>query len=161
LDQSKDNSLPVIETHLTSDDVKARLLQLSKKGKLAGFSSSESGALVSVAAHGTPFDSKLLLSHSDQSVSFECKLIPIMPWVFAILLVVTIWPGLPLTDGFLASFQWYERFVASTSIQTWYWYIPLTVLPAPFALRAAINKSRLSAHQSALEAIEKIRSAIT
>ena len=79
-----------------------------------------------------------------------------MPRVFAALLIVTIWPGLPLTDDFLSSFQWYEHFVGRTGIQTWYWYLPLTVLPAPFAFKGAIKKSKASAYESAIETIEKL-----
>ena len=157
MDQPQDNQLPVLQTQHNDAELKARLLKRSKQGKLPGYKADEPGALASVAAHGTPFDSKLLIHHDHEQIRFSLKLIPMMPMVFAFLLVITIWPGLPLTDVFLISFEWYERFVANTGIQTWYWYLPLTILPAPFAYMNAIKKSRRSAYQSAIETIEEFK----
>ncbi len=152
--------LPRIETRLSASEIRARLLALSKRGKLAGYNGDDPDGIASVAAHGTPFDSKLVLRQEGTTLSFVCKLLPTMPWVFAAVLVVTIWPGLPLTDGFLSSFQWYSGLMARIGIDTWAWYLPLTILPAPLAMRGALKKSRASAHQSALEAIEKIRATL-
>jgi hypothetical protein len=42
------------------------------------------------------------------------------------------------------------------SIQTWMWYLPLTVLPIPFVWKSAIKKSKASAHAHAMETIEMI-----
>lgn len=133
---------------------------MSKKGKLPGFDGAPPEGLVSVAAHGTPFDSRLILNNDDGQVTFDLKLITLMPRLFAVLLLVTIWPGLPLTDGFLASFTWYSDFEANSGIKTWYWYLPLTILPAPFAFRSAIKKSKSSSLQSANETIQKISKAL-
>jgi hypothetical protein len=152
--------LPAIPTSLSADEVQNRLSTMSKRGKLPGFEASEPGALCSVAAHGTPFDSKLLVRHNENELRFECVMLRLMPCVFAILLVVTIWPGLPLTSTFLTSFDWYNSIMSSIGIETWHWYLPLTILPAPFAFRSAMMKSRNSAHESALETIEKIRSGL-
>lgn len=160
LPNSQSNSLPTIETQLDADEVKSRLLKRSKQGKLPGYNADEPSALASVAAHGTPFDSKLLISHENGQIQFSLKLISMMPMLFAFLLVITIWPGLPLTDGFMSSFEWYERFVASTGIQTWYWYLPLTILPAPFAYKNAIKKSKRSALESAIETIEELKQVV-
>jgi len=151
-----DHQLTAISTALASEEVNARLLKMSKRGKLAGYDAQCPDGLASVAAHGTPFDSKLVITHQGEELGFELKLIPLMPNLFIVLLVVSIWPGLPLTDVFLSSFQWYERFVANTGVKTWYWYLPMTVLPAPFMWKSAIAKSKTSSHQSAVETIEKI-----
>ncbi|MFG0299899.1 MAG: hypothetical protein ACF8K1_09900 [Phycisphaerales bacterium JB047] len=153
-------ALPSVTTSLSPEEVKGRLTKLSKKGKLAGFEPSEPSALCSVAAHGVPFDSKLLIRHGGASLSFECVLLPMLPRIFVLLLIVTIWPGLPLTDGFLSSFDWYTGLMGSIGIDTWHWYLPLTILPAPFAYRSSMKKSKQSAHESALEAIEKVRSVL-
>jgi hypothetical protein len=152
--------LPTLQINHPPDEVRARLTKLSKRGKLPGYESNEPGAVCSVAAHGTPFDSKLLVHLESNSLSFSCVLLPLMPRVFALILVVAVWPGLPLTDSFLSSFDWYNNLMGSIGIKTWHWYLPLTILPAPFAFRGAIMKSRISAHQSALEAIEKIKAAL-
>ncbi len=154
--QDADNQLPSISTNLSTEEIKDRLAKLSKRGKLAGYEGTCADGLASVAAHGTPFDSKLVLKHHDGEVSFELRLMAMMPRVFAAILIVTIWPGLPLTEGFLDSFVWYSDFVASTGIETWYWYLPLTILPAPFAFKGAIKKSKLTAYESAIETIEKL-----
>ncbi len=150
--------LPSIETPHSGDEIRERLRAMSKRGKLPGFEPDEPGALCSVAAHGTPFDSKLLLHLRDGVLSFECRVLPMMPRVFVLLLVITVWPGLPLTETFLSSFDWYNGLMGSIGIETWHWYLPLTTLPAPFAYLGAMKKSCQSAHGSALEAIEKIRS---
>lgn len=133
---------------------------MSKRGKLPGYQPDEPAGLCSVAAHGTPFDSKLVVHHQSGNVRFDCQMLPMMPRVFLLLLIITIWPGLPLTDGFLVSFDWYNNLMNSIGIETWHWYLPLTVLPAPFAYRGAIKKSRASAHQSAIETIEKLQAVL-
>jgi hypothetical protein len=156
LTDAADQSLPTIATQLGSEEIKGRLLKLSKRGKLAGYEPSCPNGLAAVAAHGAPFDSKLVLHHRDGEVSFELKMIALMPQLFVALLIVTIWPGLPLTEVFLDSFVWYTDFVAKTGIETWHWYLPLTVLPAPFAFKGAIKKSKSSAYESAIETIEKL-----
>lgn len=159
-DPNEKTSLPEVPTSHATDEIRARLRSLSKKGKLPGYEPDEPGAICSVAAHGVPFDSKLILRSGEGSVVFETRLLPTMPWVFAIVLIIAIWPGLPLTDSFLSSFDWYMSIMGSIGIDTWHWYLPLTVLPAPFAMRSAIRKSRSSARESALEQIEKIRSVL-
>jgi len=153
--------LAPISTALTANEVNARLLKLSKGGKLPGYEGNPDHALAAVAAHGTPFDSKLYIHHDSGQLSFEIKLMQTMPIVFLVVIIVSIWPGLPLTDAFLNSFLWYERFQSNTGVQTWYWYLPLTVLPAPFMWKSAIAKSKASAKESAAEAIEKISKAIS
>lgn len=151
-----DHELPTITTDLSAEAVKDELLKMSKRGKLPGYEGDCTDGLLCVAAHGTPFDSKLIVNHQDGQVSFELKLISMVPTIFMVLLIVTIWPGLPLTEGFLDSFTWYSDFVAKTGIKTIYWYLPMTVLPAPFMWKSSLKKSRASAHESALETIEKI-----
>lgn len=154
----------MIETTLDPSGVVEALKTMSKRGKLAGFQAGgESGSAV-VDAHGTPFDSDLIVqseSDGDQTrVRFQLIMRRKMPILFALILVVTIWPGLPLTESFMLSFGWYERLLGD-SIETWMWYLPLTMIPAPFAWRSAILKSKKSAHQHAQETIERIRSVLS
>ncbi|PCI11483.1 hypothetical protein COB72_00760 [bacterium] len=151
-----DQELPTISTNLDAQEVKGRLLKMSKRGKLPGYDGDCASGLLSVAAHGAPFDSKLIVNHQDGEVSFNFELIPMMPRIFAALLIITIWPGLPLTEGFLDSFTWYSDFVAKTGIKTMYWYLPMTILPAPFMWKSSLQKSKASAHESAIETVEKI-----
>ena len=113
--------------------------------------------MATVAAHGAPFDSEMLVHHESGRVIFELRMLAMMPRIFALLLVITVWPGLPLTEGFLGSFTWYSDFEASTGIKTWYWYLPLTILPIPFVWKSSMAKSRQSAQQSAVETIDSLR----
>jgi len=149
-----DQTLEVIETKLSATEAKERMGKLSKKGKLPGFDANCQQGLFAVAAHGTPFDSVLIFEHQEGQLTPSLKLTPMIPSIFAALLVITVWPGLPLTDGFLASFPWYGNLMAKIGIDTWHWYLPITILPAPFMWRSAIRKSRDSAYVSAQETIE-------
>jgi hypothetical protein len=157
---AENQSLPTLETDLSPEEIRSRLLKLSKKGKLPGFEQDVSGALCAVAAHGAPFDSKLLIVHKGNALVFQCRMLPLMPRIFAVLLIVAVWPGLPLTETFLTSFDWYNSLLGSIGMKTWHWYLPLTILPTPLAFRGALLKSRSSAHESVLEQIKKISSVL-
>ena len=157
------NPLPSIQTAQDAEAVYGALLKMSKRGKLAGFEH-DAGAGSAVAdAHGSPFDSDLLIEHaggeSGGEVRFSLKLRTKFPAIFAALLIVSVWPGLPLTDSFMFNFEWYERLMGE-SIKTWMWYLPLTVLPIPFVWKSAIKKSHKSAQSHAIETIEKIRAVL-
>lgn len=151
-----DRQLPRIDTSLDHDQVYGRLLKLSKQGKLAGFRHEKGSDDAVVDAHGNPFDSDLLIHHTGHSLEFVMKMRAKLPIVFAILLVLTVCPGLPLTDSYLLTFGWYERLVSGW-LETWMWYLPMTVLPIPFVWRTSMMKSVRTTHEHALETIEKIR----
>ena len=156
------SQLPTIETRSAPAEVIEALTGMSKRGKLAGFEKRSATSAVA-AAHGTPFDSDLLIEAHEREggcrVAFEVRLRRRMPWIFVVVLVLAVWPGLPLTDSFLLGFGWYERLM-SGPVETWMWYLPLTIIPAPFAVRSAIRKSRVSAREHALETIERIRATL-
>jgi len=135
------------------------LLKMSKSGKLAGYEHFKDQDSAIADAHGTPFDSDLVIQHSDGSLCFSLKMRSKFPIIFMVLLLVTVWPGLPLTDSFMYSFGWYERLMGD-SIETWMWYLPMTVLPIPFVWRSAMKKSRKSARAHAIETIEKIKATL-
>ena len=159
---SVDNSsgvLPTISTDRSEAEVFGSLLKMSKQGKLAGYGYADGDDSAVADAHGMPFDSDLVIKVADEKVRFSLKMRPKIPAIFAVLLIVTVWPGLPLTDSFMYSFVWYERLMGE-SIETWMWYLPLTVLPIPFVWKSAMKKSRASAHEHALETIEKIRAVL-
>lgn len=156
-------TLPEICTSVDPKGVGEALRKMSKRGKLAGYQSGDAEGSAIADAHGTPFDSDLRIAWASQGdatrVRFDITMRRKMPIVFALILLVTIWPGLPLTDSFMQSFGWYERLMGD-SIETWMWYLPMTVLPAPFAWRSAMKKSKASAHRHARETIEKIRATL-
>jgi len=148
--------LPDIPTASDADAVVAKLRNRSKRGKLPGFNGSPSEGVASVAAYGTPFDGTLFVHHEPGRLRFQVRLNQKIPAIFAVILVLTVWPGMPLTDSFLSNFLWYEKLLAK-GLETWMWYVPTTILPLPFVWRTAIKKSRASIYAHAHETIEKLR----
>lgn len=165
---SSENHIACVETSLTGEQILAGLEALSKKGKLAGF---ERGgptaggrarpADARFAAHGNPFDGLVLVYAADGRADFELFMPRKMPVIFGIILALTVWPGLPITDSFLYGFVWYERLMGMAGwLDTWVWYLPLTLLPAPFMLRSVVRKSRAAAMEHARETVERVRTVL-
>ncbi len=157
--ESAPTPLPSIETSPDSAAVFAALSKMSKQGKLAGYQHQSGESSATADAHGNPFDSDLVVSINEQSVVFDLKMRSKLPIVFAVVLILTVWPGLPLTDSFMFNFAWYERLMGD-KIQTWMWYLPMTALPIPFVWRSSMMKSQKTARAHALETIEKIRAVL-
>lgn len=144
--------LPSIRCGLSEQEVLERLGTASRRGRLAGFAARPAGATFAVAAHGSPFDSVLLAAVDAAAgrITFRLEMLKKVPVIFAVLLVATVWPGVLLMDSLIpGEWGW---------IPTWWWYVPLTVLPIPWAWRGAMKKSRASSHASALEMIKRIAS---
>lgn len=140
-------------------EVLARLTKLSKAGKLAGFEPGEDGRLASFTAYGTPFDGRVDVRRDQGVLAFDLAMPCKLPAIFAIALVLSVWPGLPLTDSFLQGFGWYAR-LTSGAFQTWMWYIPLAAIPAPFALLGAMKKSKATASEHARETFDRLRAVL-
>ena len=154
-----DGQLNSIQTQMSSEEVFAAMLKLSKQGKLAGYEHQQGSDVATVDAHGTPFDSDLCVRFKNGELGFNMVMRRKLPVIFALILVATVWPGLPLTDSFLFGFEWYERLMGD-SIKTWMWYLPLTILPIPFVWRSSMMKSKASAAEHAQETIEKLQSLV-
>jgi hypothetical protein len=156
-----ENHIATVQTALGRDEVVARLTALSKKGKLAGFERDAvpGNADAAFAAHGNPFDGQVLVRAGDGSVHFDLHMPRKWTVILGVVLVLTVWPGLPITDGFLQNFDWYARLTAGR-LDTWMWYLPLTVIPAPFMLRSTARKSRVSAAEHARETVERVAESI-
>lgn len=147
-DSPLNTPLPEVETSLTSAEVIERLRTASKRGRLPGFESPVQGGDFRVAAHGTPFDGVVLGRTEAGRVRFEVRRLWMWPVVFAVLLVVSVWPGVYFVDKLIpGEWGW---------IPTWWWYVPLTALPAPFAWRIAMRRSAASIATSAREGVSKI-----
>lgn len=153
--------LPVLRTPLSVDAAVKRLDALSRQGKLAGFQSgsggggSVGGVVFRTEAFAEPFDRELLASVQQADANgatfeFRLRLLPKMPLIFAVVIVLSIWPGVWLTDSMLRTyFSWY-------TIETWWWYLPLTILPLLWYVPSVWKKSKRMAHESALEVIAKM-----
>lgn len=141
-------TLPGIPTTLTPEQVRQRLTIASKRGRLAGFNASPPEGMFAVAAHGHPFDGELIAEHSGDRVRFRVRMLRKMPVIFAVVLVVTVYPGEYFMDQLIpGEWGW---------INTWWWYGPLTVLPLPWMWRSLMRKSRATIDASAREVIGKI-----
>ncbi|USN99119.1 MAG: hypothetical protein H6810_00100 [Phycisphaeraceae bacterium] len=149
----------VLRVGVHRDEVVWKLEVMSRRGRLPGFRRTLDGC--AVAAHGNPFDKVLYLraaDHAGKGSAFttELKLERKMPTIAAVLFIATIWPGVILTDSFLRiNVGFYDRWTTG-GLQTWWWYIPLTIIGVVWAWFGAIAKSNRTAQQSADETLEKI-----
>jgi hypothetical protein len=108
-------------------------------------------------AFGTPYDgelrAKVTRGEGVTVVRFSTRLKPKMPAIFLAILIVSVWPGVVLTESMLASllpgWGWLWR-------TTWYWYLPLTVPFVPWLMWSTLKRSRAAVHASALEQVGKI-----
>lgn len=150
-----------VEVSIGEAEIVAVLERMSKRGRLPGFEKGREGELFSVAAHGRPFDKRLIASACGSAggtrlewrVALEKKL----PWVFAVSLALSVWPGWPVTDSLLVTYfpgsygEW-----TSGWFKTWMWYLPLSIGSVPFVWRTVMRQTNSSAGASAREAAAKI-----
>lgn len=149
-------ALPSIRTPLGPGEVLSALQTASRRGRLPGFTREAGDALFAVEAHGAPFDAQLIgrrrQAEPGSRLVFELRLRRKLPIVFAVVLLATVWPGVYFMDELIAQYleQWWRPWV------TYYWYLPLTILPLPWAWASLMKKSRKSTRESAQAAIQKI-----
>jgi hypothetical protein len=144
--------LPSVVTELSAEDVVKRLDVASRRGRLAGFERGAGDVLFTVAAHGHPFDgvvsARYVAAGAGGRLTFETRMLRKLPVIFAVVLVATVWPGVHFMDQLIpGEWGW---------IPTWWWYIPVTALPIPFAWRKLMARSRASIAEAAREAVGKV-----
>lgn len=163
------DGLGPLVTELGSDRVVAACEALARRGKLPGFvRGGAGGALFCVTAQGTPWDRVVRVTASAGSGGAgptTLRFAPAWkwtgPWLFALVLVLCVWPGLPITDSLLVTYsRTYETWVTSGWFRTWMWYVPLTVLSGPWALVGAMRKSRSTSSGHAFEQRARIAEAV-
>lgn len=141
--------LPTIRTKLSAAAVLSAADAASKAGKLPGFEKTDT--YFATLLFGAPFDRVMTATASTDSgltiISFTTRLLPKMPLIFAALIIFSIWPGVTLTHSLL------RIYFPAYTIQTWWWYLPLTILPLPWYLKKTIKKSEASCLLSAIENI--------
>lgn len=147
------DGLGAIDAPVPPAEVLARLSRESKRGRLAGFRLLGPG-VASMTAFGGIYDHELILRASDRGegarLEFELRLMRKMPTIAVAIIVLMVFPGLQLTDSMLCSyFSWY-------TIETWWWYMPLTILTLPFMWKQ-FTASRAAARQDAAATVAKIR----
>lgn len=150
-------AIPTLLTAITDDEIRSRLDSAARKGRLPGLRLESGSALFEVREIGRPFESALVAATRGASgvaareIGFELRLRPLVPTVFAVVLVASVWPGIYLVDSmFRHYFSWYS------SVETWWWYVPMNVLTSPWAFWSAMKKSRASARVEAAGVVKKL-----
>lgn len=148
-----------LSTPLSPAEILAKLDAAARRGKLAGFTVSPkrapAGTLFEVEAYAVPFDGRLLCraeaGASSTTLVFSKEVFRKMPLIWLVVLVVTIWPGLPLTENLIAQIcpdGWW-RYTA-------WWYLPMTVPALPLGMWQAWRRSQVMMRASAAEMVENI-----
>ena len=150
-------AIPSVVTPLSREQILERLGNMSKRGKLPGFvRGSVSGpVLFRAEAFGEPFEGVIeARAEGDGATTlrFAYRMLPKLPWIFGVVSILTVWPGVILTDSLMKTY--FPGFTAS--VPTSWWYLPLTVLPLPLMWRSWMRKSRTLGLASAQEQAAKI-----
>jgi len=157
-------ALPEIETSLGEGEILERLGTLSRRGKLPGFEHGGHAGLFSVAAFGTYFD-RVLVGEADregEGTHLRSRtVLPLkLPVAIGLVLALTVWPGVWLTDSMLATYWgWYGAQVARMGWLTYAWYLPL-MLPLPWMYKRALVRSNAASEASARELIGRVAGAL-
>lgn len=155
--EAESTALPRVNAPVPPAQMATLLESAARRGKLAGYAPRRDGGF-EVTAFGEPFDHDLRglvePTPGGSIVRFSLHMRPKLPAFYVVLIAVSIWPGVWLTHSMLITyFSWYK-------IQTWWWYIPLTVVPLFWMVPRMIVRSRAAVRASALEQVEKIREAV-
>lgn len=145
-------ALPAITSPLSPTEAVDRLDRLSKRGKLPGFERDTAGSRSAFRAliFGAPYDRELRASaHAIDgapaggcTIRAQSVLKLKLPAIVAVVLILSVWPGLPLTDSMLKTyFSWYR-------IPTWWWYLPLMLLGLPPLWKQWKNSERVAAEET-------------
>lgn len=123
----------------------------SKRGRMPGFRRTGDSTF-EVALFGSPFDRMLVgrieAAEGGAIVRFDVRTPPLLPWIFAVLLIVSIWPGIVLVDHLIpGDWGWWP---------TWWWYLPLTIIPTPFTWQWAMKKTDATTYASSQETLAAI-----
>jgi hypothetical protein len=79
-----------------------------------------------------------------------------LPLAVGLVLVLSVWPGVWLTDSMLVTYWgWYGARVAALPWLTYAWYLPL-MLPLPWVYKRVLDRSNEAATRSARELIGRM-----
>lgn len=138
------------------DLLAATLDAAAKRGKLAGFERGRrNGTVFTVRDFGGPFEAVLearIEPRHPGVLHFDWRLQTRLAWVFLVVLVATVWPGVWLTDSMLRSY------FTGYDYRTWMWYLPLTIPAVPWAMIVALRRSRQRARTESEKIIRTIAS---
>lgn len=141
---------PDLPTTLDGAEILRRLDALARRGQLPGFEVGRDGVLFTTAAFGEPFDHRLEARAADGVIRYSLRMLPRLPLIYAVIIALSIWPGVWLTDSMI------RAYFESYDFPTWAWYLPLTVLPLPPMLIRMVRRSRVAAASHAAELAGRI-----
>ncbi|MCK6476438.1 MAG: hypothetical protein L6Q35_06370 [Phycisphaerales bacterium] len=151
------SALPVLTTAKTPDEVVAIVRALAQQGKAPGFEVRPGG--FHLRAFGDPFDHRLeatVEGRHGSRISLAMRLVPKLPLIFLVVAILTVQPGMWLTDSMLKTYStWY-----ASHVQTWWWYVPLVILPMPFMGWRMWKKSKVAAADHARELVERLAASL-
>lgn len=137
------------------DDLMESLARAGRRGRLPGFARIDNRRF-RLDCDAVPFEYEILAEVEPEPesrgsrISLRTRRKPLFPAIFAVTLVITVWPGVWLTDSLLATY-WgaYGQWTADMPWLTYAWYLPLTALPLPWLWASLVRKSRAMAAESA------------
>lgn len=142
--------LPTVASGVGPEDAIGRLRTASKRGRLPGFEVRPGGFRLDAWGRYIDYDLRAWVEVEDAGcrVRFRGLMPARIPAIAMVLTTLTVWPGVHLVDGMIpASWNW---------IDTWVWYVPLTVVSSAWALWKGWRDSSRSALASAHEMIGKV-----
>lgn len=156
--------IPVVPLTIEPGALLDRLDALARRGRLAGFRRGRPGGpLFTAEAWGTPFDGVVGATletgpAGTPQLRLRARMRPAAPAVWALVMALTVWPGVWMTESFLASV--FTSWPAAWKYTYW-WYLPMAVLGAPWAIWAAWARSAASVHDSAHRVARRVAAEIT
>lgn len=152
------NPFASIRTPKSSQEIVSLLEAHAKKGKLPGFEPKGVQGLFRVDAFGMSVDYDLVAHATGDASGTELTFTLVSQrkfhLVMAISIVLTIWPGMWMTDSMLRT--WFRSY----DFATWMWYVPIMILPLPWLWYSVTLKSRKAASEHAREQLTTIAGCI-
>ena len=150
--------MPALRITATGQAIVQKLEEAAKRGRLAGFERGSGDVLFKTCAFASPFDGELharaTASGDATELRFSTRMKQKLLWVFIVVLVLSIWPGLPITESLLASLLPSLPWLWKSTI---WWYLPLSIIGSPWAVYSAVKKSKAEMAVSAVEMVGKIQ----
>jgi len=130
-------------------DIAQTVRSAAKRGALPGYNQpKQTDHLFTITDFGSPFESRLTVTHNStpaQGLTLRTAIKPITPIAIAAVLVLTVFPGVYLTDMFIREF--FPGTLAARWV--WWWHIGLSAPFLPFAFRTAWRKSQTTGREAA------------
>ncbi|MFG0243711.1 MAG: hypothetical protein ACF8R9_13070 [Phycisphaerales bacterium JB054] len=156
----------VVSSHLAKAEALKALERAGRRGRLPGFACLEGDAF-RLDCDSIPFEHEIVarVVSGEKTAAGGCRFAMsvrrkrLMPTIFAATLILTVWPGVWLTDSLIATY-WsaYGHWTESMPWLTYAWYLPIAALPLPWVWKALVTKSASMARESARAQVDAVRS---